>query len=52
MVVSVGFSKFNLIWNRLYLEACKANDGTTVVDMMVVTLSDNADNAHKDNKRS
>ena len=54
-----------VIWNRLYLEACKANDGTTGVDMMV-TLSGleikgagqlapktthSKDNSHKDNKR-
>ena len=32
-------NNLSLIWNRLYLEACTANDGTTGVDMMVVTLS-------------
>ena len=34
-----SYMSAHIIWNRLYLEACKANDGTTGVDMMVVTLS-------------
>ena len=30
--------QLTLICNRLYLEACEANDGTAGIDMMVVTL--------------
>ena len=32
-------SVLKIICNRVYLEACKANDGTAGVDMMVVSLS-------------